>query len=264
MRAYQPRGYSEPGWLNHPTVAGAFIHTHFERVTKTTAPTTPGQGKLLQEFSSVPAPKPAQETVAKGHRFSGFAEVPHCLIAWFYCSCSACRVAAGKRSVRPMKLVRRWSWEHTWATFHLSGCFSLLAHYPSTWLPGIFNVLRRVSVRTYLWVLAGWMGWGYWGGLIRPRHGQFGEMALGYPIICLISSVGALIHSLILFPKTLRTIKGMVTSCGEGALGHRGHQSSARLAGRARQLPATDKSKFVSVRVGCRGSAIDNMAGILS
>jgi L-rhamnose-H+ transport protein len=116
--------------------------------------------------------------------------------------------------VLPMTLVRRWSWEHTWATFSLLGMFVFNWVITLLLIPNIESVYADSPSRD-LGILAlfgaGWGGGAVLFGLGMERLG----MALGYPIIMgLIASLGALIPLLIFFPRTILTAKGLLLLAG--------------------------------------------------
>ena len=112
--------------------------------------------------------------------------------------------------VLPMTMVRRWSWEHTWATFSLLGMLAFNWIITLLLIPNIFAVYGA-SPTSDLTVLALFgLGWGIGAVLFGLGMDKLG-MALGYPIIMgLIASLGALIPLLVFFPQTLLTTKGLV------------------------------------------------------
>ena len=163
--------------------------------------------------------------------------------------------------VLPMTLVRRWSWEHTWATFSLFGMFLFNWLITLYLVPGIFAVYSASPSRDLAVLALFGMGWGIGAVLFGLGMDRLG-MALGYPIIMgLISSLGALIPLLVFFPQTLRTTKGLVLLAG-AALVIVGIVQCA-IAG-SRKLPATDKSNSSSSGKFAVGLAIAIMAGVLS
>jgi L-rhamnose-H+ transport protein len=163
--------------------------------------------------------------------------------------------------ILPMTLVRRWSWEHTWASFSLFGM--LLFNWLITLYlaPGIFTVYRASPSRDLAVLALFGMGWGVGAVLFGLGMDRLG-MALGYPIIMgLISSLGALIPLLVFFPQTLGTTKGLVLLAGT-ALVILGIVQCA-MAG-SRKLPVTDKLNASSSGSFAVGLGIAIMAGVLS
>jgi L-rhamnose-H+ transport protein len=116
--------------------------------------------------------------------------------------------------VLPMTLVRRWSWEHTWATFSLLGMFVFNWVITLLLIPNIWGVYAASPPRD-LGILALFgAGWGVGAILFGLGMERLG-MALGYPIIMgLIASLGALIPLLVLFPQAILTLKGLVLLIG--------------------------------------------------
>ena len=163
--------------------------------------------------------------------------------------------------VLPMTLVRRWSWEHTWATFSLLGMFLFNWLITLFLVPGIFAVYRGSPAHDLAVLALFGMGWGVGAVLFGLGMERLG-MALAYPIIMgLISSLGALIPLLVFFPQTLRTTKGLVLLAGNGLVIVGIVQCA--VAG-SRKLPATDKINSSSSGSFAVGLAIAIMAGVLS
>src|SRR5678809_1017946 len=107
--------------------------------------------------------------------------------------------------VLPMTMVRRWSWEHTWATFSLLGMFLFNWIITLLLVPNIFAVYSASPAHDLVVLGLFGMGWGVGAVLFGLGMERLG-MALGYPIIMgLIASLGALIPLLVLFPQTLLT-----------------------------------------------------------
>lgn len=111
--------------------------------------------------------------------------------------------------VLPMTLVRRWSWEHTWATFSLLGMFVFNWIITFTLIPQI-GAVYSLSPSGSLVILGLFgAGWGVGAILFGLGMDRLG-MALGYPVIMgLIASLGALIPMLVFFPQTVFTSKGL-------------------------------------------------------
>src|SRR5258708_677066 len=163
--------------------------------------------------------------------------------------------------VLPMTLVRRWSWEHTWATFSLFGMFLFNWLITLYLVPGIFAVYSASPSRDLAVLALFGMGWGIGAVLFGLGMDRLG-MALGYPIIMgLIASLGALIPLLVFFPQTLRTTKGLVLLAGTAVVIVGIVQCA--IAG-SRKLPATEKSNSSRSGKFAMGLAIAIMAGILS
>ena len=112
--------------------------------------------------------------------------------------------------ILPMTMVKRWSWEHTWATFSLLGMFLLNWIIVLLLVPNIFLVYA-ISPTHDLAVLALFgMGWGVGAVLFGLGMEKLG-MALGYPIIMgLIAGLGAMIPLLVFSPPTPFAEKGLV------------------------------------------------------
>jgi L-rhamnose-H+ transport protein len=116
--------------------------------------------------------------------------------------------------VLPMTLVRRWSWEHTWATFSFLGMLVFNWIITFLFVPGIFSIYAASPGRDLLILAVFGLGWGVGAVLFGLGMDRLG-MALGYPIIMgLIASLGALIPLLVLFPQTLFAAKGLVLLSG--------------------------------------------------
>jgi L-rhamnose-H+ transport protein len=116
--------------------------------------------------------------------------------------------------VLPMTLVRRWSWEHTWATFSLLGMFVFNWIIILLFVPNILSVYGAAPERDLAILALFGAGWGAGAVLFGLGMDRLG-MALGYPIIMgLIASLGALIPLLVFFPQTLLTTKGLVLLAG--------------------------------------------------
>src|SRR4029077_17223073 len=93
----------------------------------------------------------------------------------------------------PIELGRRWSWEHTWATFSLFGMFLFNWLITLYLVPGIFAVYGASPSHDLAVLALFGMGWGIGAVLFGLGMDRLG-MALGYPIIMgLISGLGALI-----------------------------------------------------------------------
>jgi L-rhamnose-H+ transport protein len=113
-----------------------------------------------------------------------------------------------------MTLVRRWSWEHTWATFSFLGMFVFNWIITLFLIPNIAEVYGSTPGRDLGIMALFGAGWGVGAILFGLGMDRLG-MALGYPIIMgLIASLGALIPLLIFFPKTMFTAKGILLLFG--------------------------------------------------
>jgi L-rhamnose-H+ transport protein len=116
--------------------------------------------------------------------------------------------------ILPMTLVRKWSWEHTWATFSFFGMFLFNWIITLLLVPNIFAVYNASPSGDLVILGLFGMGWGVGAVLFGLGMDRLG-MALGYPIIMgLIASLGALIPLLVFFPQTLFTTKGLVLLAG--------------------------------------------------
>jgi L-rhamnose-H+ transport protein len=111
--------------------------------------------------------------------------------------------------VLPMTMVRRWSWEHTWATFSLLGMFVFNWIITLAFIPQIGTVYSLSPARDLVILALFGAGWGAGAILFGLGMDRLG-MALGYPVIMgLIASLGALIPMLVFFPQTIFTAKGL-------------------------------------------------------
>src|ERR1700736_3036771 len=116
--------------------------------------------------------------------------------------------------VLPMTLVRRWSWEHTWATFSLLGMFVFSWIIILLFVPNILSDYGVAPERDLAILALFGAGWGAGAILFGLGMERLG-MALGYPIIMgLIASLGALIPLLLFFPQSLFTSKGLFLLAG--------------------------------------------------
>jgi L-rhamnose-H+ transport protein len=163
--------------------------------------------------------------------------------------------------ILPMTLVRKWDWEHTWATFSLIGM--ILFNWIITLLlvPGIFAVYVASPPRDLVILALFGLGWGIGAVLFGLGMARLG-MALGYPIIMgLIASLGALIPLLVFFPQTLFTSRGMVLLAGTAivVVGI----AVCSVAG-SRRTPSATKSNAVPSNSLTVGLVIAVLAGILS
>jgi L-rhamnose-H+ transport protein len=163
--------------------------------------------------------------------------------------------------VLPMTLVRKWSWEHTWATFSLLGMFVFNWIITLLFVPNIFRVYAASSSRELCILALFGLGWGVGAVLFGLGMDRLG-MALGYPIIMgLIASLGALIPLLVFFPETLLTTKGFILLAGTAVVIVGIVLCS--IAG-SRRNPSEGKSKSVQSSVFSTGLVIAVLAGILS
>jgi L-rhamnose-H+ transport protein len=116
--------------------------------------------------------------------------------------------------ILPMTLVRKWEWEHTWATFSLLGMIVFNWMITLLFVPNIFAVYAVSPPRDLVILALFGLGWGAGAVLFGLGMARLG-MALGYPIIMgLIASLGALIPLLVFFPQTLFTPRGLVLLAG--------------------------------------------------
>ncbi len=116
--------------------------------------------------------------------------------------------------ILPMTLVKRWSWEHTWATFSLLGMFAFNWIITLVLVPNIFAVYASSPQRDLIILAIFGMGWGVGAVLFGMGMDRLG-MALGYPVIMgLIASLGTLIPLLVFFPEALFTSRGVVLLAG--------------------------------------------------
>jgi L-rhamnose-H+ transport protein len=163
--------------------------------------------------------------------------------------------------VLPMTMVRRWSWEHTWATFSLLGMFVFNWIITLLLVPNIFAVYDASPSRDLAILALFGMGWGVGAVLFGLGMDRLG-MALGYPIIMgLIASLGALIPLLVFFPQTLITSKGLILLAGT-ALVIVGIVLYS-IAG-SRRVPATESAVTMRSDAFTVGLVIAILAGVLS
>jgi len=163
--------------------------------------------------------------------------------------------------VLPMTLVRKWSWEHTWATFSLLGMFIFNWIITLLFVPQIFKVYAAAPSRDLTILALFGLGWGLGAVLFGLGMDRLG-MALGYPIIMgLIASLGALIPLSIFFPESLLARKGLVLLLGTAVviLGI----VLCSIAG-ARRSPPQNKSGSGQPNIFSTGLVIAVLAGVLS
>ena len=116
--------------------------------------------------------------------------------------------------ILPMTLVRRWSWEHTWATFSLLGMLVFNWLTILVFVPNILVIYAASPGRDLAILAIFGAGWGIGAVLFGLGMDRLG-MAVGYPIIMgLIAVLGSLIPLLVFFPHTLGTAKGLVLLLG--------------------------------------------------
>ncbi len=116
--------------------------------------------------------------------------------------------------ILPMTLVRKWQWEHTWATFSLFGMVLFNWMITLVLVPHIFAVYAASPPRDLAILALFGVGWGVGAVLFGLGMARLG-MALGYPVIMgLIASLGALIPLLVFFPQTLFTARGLTLLAG--------------------------------------------------
>jgi L-rhamnose-H+ transport protein len=163
--------------------------------------------------------------------------------------------------ILPMTLVRKWAWEHTWATFSLLGMILFNWIITLVVIPNIFAVYSASPPRDLAILALFGLGWGVGAVLFGLGMARLG-MALGYPIIMgLIASLGALIPLLVFFPQALVTPKGGVLLAGTAVmiLGI----SLCSAAGSRKVPPRTESSEARSSALA-GGLIISILAGILS
>lgn len=163
--------------------------------------------------------------------------------------------------ILPMTLVRKWGWEHTWATFSLLGMIVFNWIITLLFVPNILAIYAA-SPRWDLAILALFgFGWGVGAVLFGLGMARLG-MALGYPIIMgLIASLGALIPLVVFFPQALFTTKGLVLLAGTTVviLGI----VVCSVAG-SRRISSVTKSDAVPGHTLATGLIIAVLAGVLS
>src|ERR1700730_10002946 len=163
--------------------------------------------------------------------------------------------------VLPMTLVRRWSWEHTWATFSLLGMFVFNWIIILLFVPNILSVYGVAPERDLAILALFGAGWGAGAVLFGLGMDRLG-MALGYPIIMgLIASLGSLIPLLVFFPQTLLTTKGLFLLAGTALVIFGIVLCSI---GGSRRTSSEGKSKVTYSSAVKIGLAVAIVAGILS
>jgi L-rhamnose-H+ transport protein len=163
--------------------------------------------------------------------------------------------------VLPMTLVKRWSWELTWATFSLLGMLVFNWIITLLFVPNIFAVYAASPGRDLAILALFGLGWGVGAVLFGLGMDRLG-MALGYPIIMgLIASLGALIPLLVFFPQTLLTARGAVLLAGTALVIFGIGLCSI---GGSRRAPSEGKSTAARSNAFKIGLAIAILAGILS
>jgi L-rhamnose-H+ transport protein len=163
--------------------------------------------------------------------------------------------------ILPMTLVKRWAWEHTWATFSLLGMLVFNWIITLLFVANIFAVYAASPGRDLAILALFGLGWGVGAVLFGLGMDRLG-MALGYPIIMgLIASLGALIPLLVFFPQTLLTTRGVILLAGT-ALVIFGIVLCS-IAG-SRRTPSEAKSTVARSNAFKIGLAIAILAGILS
>lgn len=161
--------------------------------------------------------------------------------------------------VLPMTMVRKWSWEHTWATFSFLGMF--VFNWITTYLliPNISRIYASTRPRDLTILALFGVGWGIGAILFGLGMDRLG-MALGYPIIMgLIASLGALIPLLIFFPQTIFTVKGLLLILGTALVV--GGIILCSIAGTRRAPSPTSQTKGGPLRITL---TIAILAGVLS
>jgi len=163
--------------------------------------------------------------------------------------------------ILPMTLVKRWSWEHTWATFSFLGMFAFNWILTFLLVPNIFAVYASSPHRDLMILALFGMGWGIGAVLFGMGMDRLG-MALGYPVIMgLIASLGALIPLLVFFPETLFTTRGLVLMAGTALVIFGIVLCSL---GGARRTSTSEKSSATLSKKFTVGLAIAIFAGVLS
>jgi L-rhamnose-H+ transport protein len=163
--------------------------------------------------------------------------------------------------ILPMTLVRKWAWEHTWATFSLLGMVVFNWIIIFLFVPNIFAVYAASPPRDLVILALFGLGWGIGAVLFGLGMARLG-MALGYPIIMgLIASLGALIPLLVFFPQTIFTLRGLILLAGTAIVivGI----AVCSVAG-SHRTPSTTKSNHGPSNAFTVGLVIAVLAGILS
>jgi L-rhamnose-H+ transport protein len=163
--------------------------------------------------------------------------------------------------ILPITLVRKWSWEHTWATFSLLGMIVFNWIITLLFVPNIVAVYAASPPRDLAILALFGLGWGIGAVLFGLGMARLG-MALGYPIIMgLIASLGALIPLLVFLPQTLFTPRGLVLLAGTAIV--IAGIAVCSVAG-SRRTPSTTKSNIGPSSALKAGLVIAVLAGILS
>ncbi len=160
-----------------------------------------------------------------------------------------------------MTMVRRWSWEHTWATFSLLGMLVFNWIITLLFIPNISAVYAASPGRDLVVLALFGLGWGVGAVLFGLGMDKLG-MALGYPIIMgLIASLGSLIPLLVFFPQAFVTTKGLVLLAGTALVIFGIVLCSV---GGSRRVPSANKSAVTQSSAFRIGVVIAILAGILS
>ena len=160
--------------------------------------------------------------------------------------------------ILPMTLVRKWSWEHTWATFSLLGMFVFNWTITLVLVPNIFTVYVHLRAGTSrYWRSSEWAGasarycsgWGWtgsaWPWVIPSSWDSSPALARSIPL-------------LIFFPQALLTRKGLLLLAGT-ALVIFGIMLSS--VGGSRRAPAGGKTNAMQSNVFTVGLTIAVLAG---
>jgi L-rhamnose-H+ transport protein len=163
--------------------------------------------------------------------------------------------------ILPMTLVRKWEWEHTWATFSLFGMIVFNWMITLVFVPNIFAVYSASPARDLAILALFGLGWGVGAVLFGLGMARLG-MALGYPVIMgLIASLGALIPLLLFFPHTIFTPRGLILLAGTAVV--IGGIVVCSVAG-SRRMPFTKEANAAPSNALTTGLVIAVLAGILS
>jgi L-rhamnose-H+ transport protein len=164
--------------------------------------------------------------------------------------------------VLPMTLVKRWSWEHTWATFSVLGMFVFNWALTILFVPSALRVYAVSPAKDLATLALFGAGWGVGAILFGLGMEKLG-MALGYPIIMgLIASLGSFIPLVIFLPQALLSKKGLLLMAGT-AIVIVGIILCSK-AGSGKESAASESGKIPEAKGFHIGLLIAVLAGVLS
>ena len=158
----------------------------------------------------------------------------------------------------PMRLIKRWQWEHSWAVFTLFGMLLLNWTFSFAVLPHPAALFSSVPSRDLVTLSLFGAGWGIGAVLFGLGMDKLG-LALGYPLIMgLSASLGALLPLLYLRAGSLSSVRGFALLAGTAVAligiaicslaGARRQTSPGAATGRN---PAFAAGLFIALAAGC-------------